>query len=98
MNAVDSSARAIRVGPEPWRETADANLTGVLHPARASPPGMIEHPGEAGLPRPALPDRSGPPKDAGGPGPNAARRAPESDTDGLSGRAALNGGLSGWTG
>ena len=102
MNAVDSSARAIRVGPELWRETIDANLPGVVHPERATPPGMIERPGEAGPLDPRYPTGAalrGTPA-----APDSERRpgAPESgtdgDTDGLSDRAAFNGGLSGWTG
>jgi NAD(P)-dependent dehydrogenase (short-subunit alcohol dehydrogenase family) len=60
MNAVDSSARAIRVSPELWRETTDANLTGVVHPGRATPPGMIERPGEAGPLDPRYPTGAAP--------------------------------------
>jgi hypothetical protein len=37
MNAVGSAAGAIRVSPERWPEMIYANLTGGVHPVRATP-------------------------------------------------------------
>ncbi|MDT7636583.1 MAG: hypothetical protein QOC83_871 [Pseudonocardiales bacterium] len=63
---------------------------------------MIERPGEAGPLDPRYPTGAAPEGRRRPQIPNAAPRASESgtdgDTDGLSDRAALNGGLSGWTG